>query len=66
MQRKRTGRIGEALGDLGERVGLACEDGSPEVFGLVAELLETRLIGKAGHGGSFRNACGPRRQAERR
>ena len=66
VQRERAGHIAHALGDLGERIGFTGQDGSLQVFGLVAELLETRLTGKAGHGGSFRHACGPRRQAERR
>jgi hypothetical protein len=53
VQRERAGHIANALGDLGERIGFTGQDGSPQVFGLVAELLETRLIGKAGHGAPF-------------
>ena len=55
VQRKRGGRVGEALGGLGERAGLAREDGPAKVLGPVAKLLVTGLIGEVGHSeGSFR------------
>jgi hypothetical protein len=56
VRRERGGHVGKVLGDLGQRVGSAREDGPPQVLGLVAKLLEAGFVGQGDdrHGDSFR------------